>query len=101
MLTLLRHTVFDTWLRRLSDMKGKARILARIRSAELGNFGDCKPVGEGVNEMRIHAGPGYRVYFVRQGSVVYVLLCGGDKSSQTGDIERAKKLARELPKETE
>ena len=100
MFTFIRHSAFDDWLRRLSDVKGKARILARIRSAEIGNFGDCKPVGDGVSEMRVHAGPGYRVYFVRQGSVIYVLLCGGDKSSQSRDIERAKVLARELPKET-
>ena len=93
---ILRHTGFDTWLRRLLDIKAKARILARIKSAEHGNFGDCQPVGEGVSEMRVHVGPGYRVYFTRQGSLVYVLLCGGDKSSQDRDIEKAKALAREM-----
>ena len=96
MFTFVRHAVFDAWLRRLPDSKGKARILARIKSAEHGNFGDCEPVGEGVSEMRVHVGPGYRVYFTRQGRVVYVLLCGGDKSSQKRDIKRAKALAREL-----
>jgi len=68
-------------------------------SATLGNFGDCKPVGEGVSEMRIHVGAGYRVYYIRTGSTLYVLLVGGDKSSQAKDISRAKKMAREL-KET-
>jgi putative addiction module killer protein len=96
MLTFVRHAVFDNWLRRLPDLKGKARILARIKSAEHGNFGDCAPVGEGVSEMRVHVGPGYRVYFIRQGQVVFVLLCGGDKSSQKRDIKRAKALAGEL-----
>lgn len=87
---------FDEWLRALRDPVGKARILARLRSASLGNFGDCEPVGEGVSEMRIHAGPGYRVYFTRRGRTVYLLLCGGDKSSQQKDIRRAKELAAQL-----
>ena len=93
---ILRYSDFDAWLRRLDDIKAKARILARIKSAEHGNFGDCAPVGEGVSEMRVHVGPGYRVYFTRRGAVVYVLLCGGDKSSQHRDIEKAKALAREV-----
>lgn len=76
--------------------KGNARVLARLRSAMLGNFGDCEPVGEGVSEMRIHAGPGYRVYFLRTGATLYLLLTGGDKSSQKQDIIRAKEMAREL-----
>lgn len=77
-------------------MAGRARILVRIRSAEAGNFGDCEPVGDGVSEMRIHTGPGYRVYFTRRGETVYLLLAGGNKSSQKRDIVLAKKLAREL-----
>ena len=93
---ILRHVDFDAWLQRLLDIKAKARILARIKSAEMGNFGDCQPVGEGVSEMRVHFGPGYRVYFTRRESVVYMLLCGGDKSSQSRDIEKAKVLARGL-----
>lgn len=93
---ILRHTDFDDWLRRLLDFKAKARILARIKSAEHGNFGDCEPVGEGVSEMRVHVGPGYRVYFTRRETVVYVLLCGGDKSTQRRDINKAKTLARKL-----
>lgn len=77
-------------------MKGKARIIARLDSAAMGNFGDCEPVGEGVSEMRIHTGSGYRVYFTRRGRVVYVLLLGGDKSTQKRDIKRAIQLARAL-----
>ena len=96
MFTFLRHTTFDEWLRRLKDAKAKARILARITSAAHGNFGDCKPVGDGVSEMRVHVGPGYRLYFTRQGKTVHVLLCAGDKSTQDRDIRLAKALAREL-----
>ena len=96
MITFIRHAAFDEWLRRLRDEGGKARILVRLRAAMHGNFGDCKPVGGGVTEMRLHFGPGYRVYFVRRGDVVYVLLCGGDKSTQSRDVERAKALASEL-----
>lgn len=99
MFTFLQHAAFSEWLRRLTDAKGKARILARITAAEHGNFGDCEPVGEGVSEMRVHVGPGYRVYFTRRAAVVYVLLCGGDKSSQRRDIEKAKALAREIKDE--
>lgn len=95
----LRSEEFDTWLAALKDKKGRARIVERIDSAEQGNFGDCEPVGEGVSEMRIHFGPGYRVYFTRRGEVVYLLLLGGDKSSQKRDIRRAIQLARTLTKE--
>jgi len=94
--TLIRSSVFSDWLNSLKDQKAKARILHRLSQASLGNFGDCEPVGEGVSEMRIHHGPGFRVYFVRDGAAVYVLLCGGDKSSQRRDIARAKRMAREL-----
>jgi putative addiction module killer protein len=96
MITLIRSSDFDRWLSGVADAKVKARVLARLRSAAFGNFGDCEPVGEDVSEMRIHVGPGYRVYFIRTGAVVYVLLTGGDKSSQKQDIARAKILAREL-----
>jgi len=68
--TFLRSEEFDTWLSALKDPIGCARIIHRIRSAELGNFGDCEPVGEGVSEMRIHFGPGYRVYYSRRGEVI-------------------------------
>ena len=79
MYTITRTDAFDAWLSKLKDARGKARIIERIRSAERGNFGDCESVDEGVSEMRIHFGPGYRVYFARSGEVVYVLLCGGTK----------------------
>ena len=94
--TFLRSSDFDAWLSNLAGQKAKARILARIRSATFGNFGDCEPVGEGVSEMRIHVGAGYRVYYLRSGLTVYVLLAGGIKASQTRDITKAKKMAREL-----
>lgn len=86
------------WLSRLTDQKAKARILARLVSAEFGNFGDCEAVGEGVSEMRIHVGVGYRIYYTRTGSTVYVLLAGGIKGTQTKDIAKAKKMAHELRK---
>ena len=94
--TIVRTAVFDRWLVRLKDARGKAVIIKRIRSAERGNFGDCKAVGYGVLEMRIHSGPGYRVYFKRMGEVHYVLLCGGIKGHQKRDIQRAQSMARQL-----
>ena len=94
--TLIQSSVFSSWLRLLTDDVAKAQILRRIASAELGNFGDCETVGEGVSEMRVHYGPGYRVYFIRQGGAIYVLLCGGSKASKKRDIKRAKEMAREL-----
>lgn len=97
--TFLRTEAFDEWLSALKDKLGRARIVHRIRSAQHGNFGDCAPVGDGVFEMRVHVGPGYRVYYVRRGAVVYLLLLGGDKSSQKRDIQRAIDMARELSKE--
>jgi putative addiction module killer protein len=89
---LVRSRVFDVWLEKLPDPKGKARILARLTSASLGNLGDVSSVGEGVSEMRIHIGPGYRVYFSKVGRIVILLLCGGDKSSQRRDIIRAREI---------
>jgi putative addiction module killer protein len=96
MFVILRSAEFDVWLSALTDAKGKARILARLRGAALGNFGDSEPVGEGVSEMRVHVGPGYRVYFMRTERTVYLLLTGGDKSTQSRDIARAKIMAREI-----
>jgi len=93
--SFVRSSEFDRWLSELADVKGKARILARLRTAVFGNFGDCAPVGEGVSEMRVHFGPGYRVYFTRRGATVYLLLVGGDKSTQRRDIVRAIRMARE------
>jgi len=97
--TFHRSDEFDSWLAALKDRLGRARIVHRIRSAEHGNFGDCEPVGEGVSEMRVHFGPGYRIYFTRRGEVIYLLLLGGDKSSQKRDIQRAIEMARALDKE--
>ena len=87
---------YADWFRALRDLQAKARISARIRRLSLGNFGDVEPVGDGVSEMRVHHGPGYRVYFTRRGAEVVILLCGGDKSSQPRDIRAAKGLAKEL-----
>ena len=87
---------FSRWLHRLKDDNAAARILVRIRRAELGNLGDCSSVGGGVMEMRVDYGPGYRVYFARQGDSIVVLLCGGDKRTQQRDIKRAKELMEQL-----
>ena len=94
--TFLRTAEFDAWLRALRDPIAKARVIARIRSAAEGNFGDCEPVGEGISEMRVHVGPGYRVYYCRRGEITYLLLCGGDKSTQQKDIRKAKALLKGL-----
>jgi putative addiction module killer protein len=94
--TIVRTDAFDAWLSKLKDARAKARIIHRIRSAERGNFGDCEPVGGGISEMRIHFGPGYRVYFTRVGNEVYLLLCGGTKRGQQWDIIKAKDLVRLL-----
>lgn len=88
--------VFDAWFESLKDKQTARRIQARIDRAGEGNFGDHKAVGEGVSEMRIHHGSGFRVYFTRQGLEIVILLAGGDKSSQSKDIETAHELARQL-----
>lgn len=87
---------FNEWIRNLRDIKGRARILVRINRIEEGNFGDTKPVGGGVSELRLQFGSGYRVYYTMQGETVTILLCGGDKGTQDRDIERAKKIAKEI-----
>ena len=97
--TFERTEEFDAWLASLKDNAGRARIVHRIRSAEHGNFGDCETVGEGVSEMRVHFGPGYRAYFMRRAEAVYLLLLGGDKSSQKRDIKCAIGMARALERE--
>jgi len=94
--TIVRTNVFDRWLAGLKDRRGKARIIERIRTAERGHFGDCESIGSGVSEMRVHFGPGYRIYFCRTGVSMYVLLCGGTKKTQRRDINRAKTIARQL-----
>lgn len=87
---------FSDWLRGLRDGTARARIAARVQRLALGNPGDVRPVGGGVSELRVHHGPGYRVYFARHGAALVVLLCGGDKSSQDRDIADARALARQL-----
>lgn len=87
---------FRGWLEGLRDTRARARVLARIDRLSDGNPGDSAPVGEGVSEMRIHFGPGYRVYFIRSNTKIVVLLAGGDKRSQPQDIQRARTLARYL-----
>jgi putative addiction module killer protein len=93
---ILRSDEFDNWLSGLKDKIAKARIVQRIDSAAAGNFGDSAAVGEGVHEMRVHVGPGYRIYYTRRTLAVYLLLVGGDKSSQKRDIRRAIDMARAL-----
>lgn len=95
MISILKSADFDAWLRKLRDSEAKARILMRVERLSFGNAGDVKPVGGGISEMRIDHGPGYRVYFKKQGDRIAVLLCGGDKSTQKADIIRAKKIAAE------
>ncbi|NKI69998.1 type II toxin-antitoxin system RelE/ParE family toxin [Collimonas pratensis] len=96
MKTIQTTSVFEHWFASLRDRSVKARIQVRIDRAELGNFGDCKAVGEGVSEMRIHFGCGYRVYFMQRGDEIVILLAGGDKSTQDKDINTALELARQL-----
>ena len=96
MLQVVQTDAFTTWLSSLADVQAVARIGARIRRLELGNPGDVKSVGEGVSEMRIDFGPGYRVYFTRRGKTVVILLCGGDKRTQSKDITTARKMAKEV-----
>ena len=95
MFTVERTEVFIDWLDSLDDRRAAARIAVRVQRMEEGKFGDVKPVGEGVSEMRIDYGPGYRAYFIKRERTVILLLCGGDKKTQARDIAKAKKLARE------
>lgn len=90
---------FEDWLTSLKDLNARAKILVRIDRAKCGNFGDSEAVGDGISEMKIDFGPGYRVYYVREGRVVYLLLNGGDKTSQKADIKRAKVMWEEIQKE--
>lgn len=91
---IIRSETFSDWLLSLKDSRAKARVLARIDRMKAGNFGDSEPIGDGLSEARIHYGPGYRVYFMQQGEVVVVLLCGGDKNSQSKDIKKQSKSLR-------
>jgi putative addiction module killer protein len=96
MIEIRKTEHFANWLENLRDIQAKARVLVRIERLASGNAGDVKPVGEGVSEMRINYGPGYRVYFVQRGSELIILLAGGVKSSQPRDIKAAIRLAQNL-----
>lgn len=96
MIEVIQSETFEAWIAKLKDRQALARINARIRRvADSGNFGDVKPAREGISEMRIDYGPGYRVYFMQRGPVVVVLLVGGDKRTQDADIRRAIQIAKE------
>ncbi len=95
MIEVRKTNAFLAWLRSLRDVRALARIQVRIDRLSLGNPGEVRPVGEGVSELRIDYGPGYRVYFLQMGETYILLLCGGDKSTQNNDIAKAKALARE------
>ncbi len=93
----VRYTdAFASWIEALPDIRAKAKIAGRIDRLARGNPGDVKPVGQGVSEMRVHYGPGYRVYFVQRGQTLVIILCGGDKKSQSKDIKIARALAAAL-----
>ena len=96
MIEVRKTEIFARWLDRLPDLQGRARVQARIERLALGNPGDAKPVGEGVSELRIDYGPGYRVYFKQRGRELVILLAGGDKRTQAKDIKIALRLARNL-----
>jgi len=96
MFEIQKTTTFGRWLSGLKDRRAVARINARLRRVSAGTLGDVEPVGDGISELRIFYGPGYRLYFIRQGKAIIVLLCGGDKSTQRKDIALAKALARDL-----
>jgi len=87
---------FQDWLDRLRDLRAQIRIVARLRLAEAGNLGEWKPLGGEVSEMRVDIGPGYRLYFTRKGTIVIVMLAGGDKSTQARDIKRAQRILKQL-----
>ena len=95
MFTVRRTDIFIDWLNGLKDRRAAARIAIRVLRMEGGNFGDVRPVGEGVSEMRIDYGPGYRVYFMQPERTIVLLLCGGDKSKQARDVAKAKRLAKD------
>ncbi len=95
MIDIIKSATFDRWLRKLRDPQAKARVETRIRRLSLGNPGDAQPIGSGLSEMRIDYGPGYRVYYMQQSTVLVILLSGGDKRTQQNDIAKAKELAAE------
>lgn len=96
MFEVLTTDEFDRWLSDLADERARTKIASRVARLRFGNAGDAKPIGEGVSEMRVHHGPGYRVYYKQTNKTMIVMLCGGDKSTQGKDVRRAKKMAAEL-----
>lgn len=96
MITIHQTARFAKWLSGLKNLAAKIQILRRLKRIEGGNLGDTKPVGDGIHEIRIHTGPGYRIYFILRGDEIIVLLSGGDKDSQDVDIVRAKEIAKEF-----
>lgn len=96
MFEIERTSEYEAWYRSIRDRVVRGRITMRIERVQLGNFGDAKSVGNGVHELRLTFGPGYRIYFMQRKERIILLLCGGDKSSQARDIERAKRMASEL-----
>ncbi len=100
MFELIKSVTFDVWLNGLRDIRARARIVARLDRLIDGNFGDARPVGGGVSELRIDYGPGYRVYFMRRGSVLVVVLAGGDKRTQHNDIKTAQRIATEWERQS-
>ncbi|MFY9244713.1 MAG: type II toxin-antitoxin system RelE/ParE family toxin [Roseicyclus sp.] len=100
MLNVRQTNAFSSWLRSLRDQRARQKIVVRLQRMKFGHFGDVEAVGQGVSELRIHEGKGYRVYFRQQGSEVILLLCGGDKKSQQKDIAIAHQMAREISDET-
>jgi putative addiction module killer protein len=97
LITVLQTEAYERWFNSIRDLQAKARIDVRIRRMTLSNFGDVKPVGSGVSELRIDYGPGYRIYFIQRGENLVLLLAGGDKRTQDRDIRRAIKMAEDLP----
>ncbi|MBD9592669.1 type II toxin-antitoxin system RelE/ParE family toxin [Ensifer sp. ENS05] len=96
MIEVRETSAFSDWIKKLKDPSAKAKVLVRVRRLSLGLSGDVEPVGEGVSELKIHYGPGYRIYVMARGNALVILLGGGDKSTQAADIKAAKKLAKEI-----
>lgn len=96
MIRIEETDVFKKWIRVLADLTGRGIILQRLKALGRGNFGDQKDVGDGVYELRVHVGPSYRVYYAKRGDTIVILLCGGDKRTQTRDIKRAKAMTKEV-----
>ena len=93
MFEVVQTSEFETWLKRLKDVRGRARIIRRLDRLAQGNPGDVRPIGKGLSELRLDVGPGYRVYYLQDGDTLILLLCGGDKSTQQKDIDKAHELA--------